>query len=231
MGTEEFWIPAVMAALSTGAGAYNTIQSNQKGQASEVQGIEQQQALRQQAAGMVNKTVQNITQSNPQALQRQATGDFVSQLRNNEAATNPTLNGTAATPGADPRAATGAAASNATVQGYGNTMAGNMATMSAAVRQRQQEGLAMGTLQTGLGNTGQQSGADSFITQLRTAQASQPNPWISLASGLGNTAAKGYAMNAGGGGASSLTPVAPANAIDYYTPTNGLYGTSSPMSQ
>ena len=89
MGTEEFWIPAVLAAVGTGASAYNSISANQRSQAQEAQGIQQQQALRQQAAGMVNKTVQSIAASDPAALQRQATGAFVNQLRTNEAATNP----------------------------------------------------------------------------------------------------------------------------------------------
>jgi len=195
MGTEEFWIPAVLAAVGTGASAYNSISANQRSQAQEAQGIQQQQALRQQAAGMVNKTVQSIAASDPAALQRQATGAFVNQLRTNAGATNPLNSGTAGAPGANPRFAADTAASNATVQNFGNNQATDLATMSAAVRQRQQEGLAAGTLQTNLGLTGAQAGSDAFLTQLRAATAGQQNPWIGLGAGLLSGGASAYSKN------------------------------------
>ena len=232
MGTEEFWIPAVLAAVGTGASAYNSISANQRSQAQEAQGIQQQQALRQQAAGMVNKTIQNVAASNPAALQRQATGDFVSQLRTNAGATNPTLGGTQGTPGANPRFAQDVNASNNTVQNFGANQAGDLAAMSAAVRQRQQEGLAMGTLQTNLGLTGAQAGSQAFLTQLRAATAGQQNPWLSLGAGLLSGGASAYSKNptafgggtdpygASGGYSAFLTPVNPANAIDTYTPVS-----------
>jgi hypothetical protein len=217
MGTEEFWIPAAMAALGTGATAYTNASANQKAQASEVQGIQQQQQLREQAAGQVNKTTAAIAASNPQQLQRQATGDFVTQLRANESANNPLTNGTAPAPGANARFASGNATANTGVQQFGSDQATALAAMTAAVRQRQQEGLAMGTLQTGLGLTGQQSSADNFITQLRTMQAGQPNPYIatggSIISGLGKNMAMNPPAQPG-----TLSEVAPANAVDYYTP-------------
>ena len=195
MGTEAFWVPAVLAAVGTGASAYNSISANQRSQAQEAQGIQQQQALRQQAAGMVNKTIQNVAASNPAALQRQATGDFVSQLRTNAGATNPTLGGTQGTPGANPRFAQDVNAANNTVQQFGNTQAGDLATMSAAVRQRQQEGLAAGTLQTNLGLVGAQGGSDAFLTQLRAATAGQQNPWLTMGAGLVSGGANAYSKN------------------------------------
>ena len=199
MGTEEFWIPAVLAAVGTGASAYNSISANQRSQASEAQGIQQQQDLRKQAAGMVNKTVSTIAQSNPQALTRQATGDFVNQLRTNEAGANSNNSGVISTPGANSRFSTDLAASSAKTDQFGDKMSGDLASMGAAVRQRQQEGLDMGTLQTNTGLIGAQAGADSFITQLRSAAAGQQNPWVNMGAGLLQGGAKAYSMNPGGG--------------------------------
>lgn len=190
-----FLIPAIISAVGTGAAAYNSISANQRSQAQEAQGIQQQQALRQQAAGMVNKTIQNVAASNPAALQRQATGDFVSTMRANEAATNPLLSGTQGTPGANSRFAQDVNTANNTVQNFGANQAGDLAAMSAAVRQRQQEGLAMGTLQTNLGLTGAQAGSQAFLTQLRAATAGQQNPWLSLGAGLLSGGASAYSKN------------------------------------
>jgi hypothetical protein len=69
-----------------------------------------------------------------------------------------------------------------------------MSAVDAAVRQRQNEGLAMQTLGTNLNLLGAQSGATGFVNQLRAQAAGQTSPWASLFSnilgGTANSAAK-----------------------------------------
>ena len=195
MGTEEFWVPAALAALGTGASAYNASAANSRAQGQEVQGIEQQNALRQQAAGQVNKTIQQVAQSNPQALQAKATGDYINQLRTNAAATDPGLSGTSNTPGGSSRFKGDVSAANTSTANYGNDLASQLAATSSAVRQRQQEGLNMNTLQTNLGLIGAQSGQNSFLTQLRAAAAGQQNPWIGMGASLATNAGNFLSKN------------------------------------
>lgn len=199
MGTEAFWIPAALTALSAGGSAYNTISSNNRAQKAQIAGLDQQTALRQKAAGAVSKTIQNTAQSNPNALAAKSTGDFINQLRTNSQATNPTLSGTPLGAGnTDPRYAKAMASASSTLGAYQAKQADDLGEMNGAVRQRQQEGLAQSTLGTQLGLYGAQSGADSFLTQLRAASAGQQNPWISLGAGVAQGAAGGAAGALGG---------------------------------
>jgi hypothetical protein len=208
MGTEEFWVPAVLTALSAGGSAYNSISANDRAQKQEVAGIQEQQDLRQKAAGAVNKTVQNIQGSNPNTAARQSTSDFISQLRQNEGANNPLLSAANATPGADKRYAAGGASTNAAVQNYGDTQASDLGQMTGAVRQRQEEGNDTSSLGTQLGLYGEQSGQDSFLTQLRAAASGVPNPWVGLGSSLLGAGAKGLISSG------ALAPASAAGGVD-----------------
>jgi len=195
-----FVVPAVMTALSAAGTAYTQVSASNKANAAEVAGIEQQQQTRQQAAGAVNREVQNISASNPAALKAQSSADFTSNLRANEAATNPLLSGASTVPGSNKKYQANTAIDSTNVSDFADNLVNNMAGMNAAVKQRQQEQLSMGTLQTNLGLFGQQSGANSFITQLRAAQAGQINPYEgSAASALGGLA-QGVSKNPGGYG-------------------------------
>ena len=55
-----------------------------------------------------------------------------------------------------------------------------MANADAAVRQRQNEGLAMQTLGTNLNTIGAESYTKNFVDQLRAQTAGQQSPWVSL---------------------------------------------------
>lgn len=237
MGTEEFWVPALVAALGTGAQAVNTSQANSRQQAGEVQAIQDQQALQTKAAGQVSALTQQIKANTPQQIAAQATGSYVDQLRRNAAgAAQPGANsggtqtGGASTSslapaiGASARYNAGKAASQGQVQQYGDTYADEMGQIDAAVRQRQNEGLSMGTLASNLNLEGAQSYATNFVDQLRAQAAGTANPWVSLLSGLLQNGAKAYASN--------YTPNS-AKAFNGVTPTGGgngvnpYYGTVS----
>ena len=202
MGTEEFWVPAVLAAVSAGASYANTSAANQRQQSAEDQAINNQAQIQRKGAGMVNQTVSSIAKDNPQAIAAQETGNYVAQLRRNAAGSasggptsqSPSLFGastSALAPGVvgSSQYKSDAAKSQAQVQAYGNTEASEMGDLDAAVRQRQNEGLEMQTLNTNLNTLGAQSQSQNFVDQLRAQTAGQTNPWVGLFSGLaGNTA-------------------------------------------
>lgn len=197
MGTEEFWVPAVLAAVGTGAQYANTQQANKRADQSEAQAITNQQAIREKGQGDVNKTVQQVAKDSPDALAAQATGNYVSQLRRNAAGStqggsttsNPQTFGasvSALAPGTvgGSRYKADTAASQKETQAYGNTEAASMGDLDAAVRMRQNEGLAAQTLGTNLNTLGASSYAQNFVDQLRAQTAGQPNPWVSLGASL-----------------------------------------------
>jgi len=79
-----------------------------------------------------------------------------------------------------------------------------MGAIDAAVRQRQNEGLAQQTLGTNLNTLGAQSYTKNFVDQLRAKASGQATTWVGL---LGQLATN-YGMSAagsayGGGGASA----------------------------
>ena len=210
MGTEAFWVPLAIAAVSGGAQAVNQSDANKRAQNAQVQAIANQQMLRGQANDLVTKQIQNIAQSNPQQLAAKATGDYVAQLRRNAAgAASGTTSGsqtfgqsTSALPAnvnGSSRYNTDVANSQKEVQQYGDTEAGQMGQIDAAVRQRQNEGLQMQTLGTGLNTLNAQSYGQSFVDQLRAQAAGQSNPWISLGASILGAAAQGASKNLGGG--------------------------------
>ncbi len=190
-----FFVPLALSAASAGAQYYNTQQANSRGQAAEVQSIQNQDALRSKAAADVTKSTQQIANDNPAQIKAQAQADYVNQLRRNAVGASTGTTGGTQTFGqstsslpdnvnANKRYAADVANSQKQVQTFGNTDASNMAGIDAAVRQRQNEGLDLSGLQTQLDSLGAQSWNQNFVDQLRAQSAAQPNPWISLGSAV-----------------------------------------------
>jgi uncharacterized phage infection (PIP) family protein YhgE len=218
MGTEAFWVPALMTAVSTGASYVNQQNANSRAQNTEVQDIANQQQLREQGNSQVKQQTQNIASSTPQQLANKETGDFVKSLRQNiggKAAGGPTnfgapVSSLGSTPGANSRFASDTAAANKQTQQYGQTNAAEMGAVDSAVRQRQNEGLQMQTLGTNLNQLNAQSQMTGFVDQLRAKAASQPNPYASLFSsalgGAANSASKNGWFTKDGPGSTGYGP-------------------------
>lgn len=210
MGTEEFWVPAVLAAVSAGGQYVNQKNATARQNNAETQAIQNQQNLRDQANAQVRGLTQQIAQDNPSSIAGKATGDYVAELRKNAAGSTQggsTTGGTqafgASTSALPPNSVAGAnsrygkslAQSQQDVENYGNTYAGEMGQIDAATRQRQNEGLAMGTEATNLNTIGLQSYGQNFVDQLRAQAAGQTNPWMTLASNLIGGAGNQMSMN------------------------------------
>jgi hypothetical protein len=195
-GTEEFWVPAVIAGLSAAATGVNQMQATKRANNAETQAIANQNQIRGEATGQVKALTDQIAKSNPQQLAAKQTGDFVNTLRSAAASkTAPTSALDPAAAGANSRYNSDVARSQGDVQTYGNTQANETSAIDSAVRQRQNESLAQQTLGAGLNGLGIQSQAQSFVDQLRAKQAGQSNPWVNLAAGMVGGGAKAYAQN------------------------------------
>ena len=206
MGTEEFWVPALLAAAGTGANYVNTKNAESRQNSGEVQSIINQQKLQSQGNSQVNALTNQIGRNTPDQIASQATGKYVDVLRKNAAGTQKGGSGGASilfgqptsslptTINAGPRYQADTAASQNETSAYGNELAGEMGQLDAATRQRQYEGLAQNTLGTNLNLLGAQSSTQNFADQLRAQAAGQQSPWLSLLGnvlgGTGNTLSK-----------------------------------------
>ena len=219
MGTEEFWVPVALAALSGGAQYANQSKANSRANAAETQNIIDQQQLQDKANAQVNQLTKQVSQNSPAQIQAQATGDYVNELRKNAAGSTqggsttsgPTTFG-ASTSALAPSVAgssryqTDQGTSQKQVENYGNTYAGELGALDAATRQRQNEGLAMSTLGTNLNTLNQQSWGKNFVNQLRAQASGNANPWVSLFSSMLGAGARNYTPNPGGTGAVPVNP-------------------------
>jgi hypothetical protein len=211
MGTEGFWIPAAVAALGAAGQGVNQMNANKRAQNAQVQAIDNQQQYRTQANDQVKNLTQQIATNSPQQIANKETSDFVNTLRKN-AAGSATPSAASSTPdtnfgapvsalppaaGASSRYKTDTANAQQQNQSYGNSYATEVGNIDAAVRQRQNEGLAQQTLGTNLNVLGAQSYTKNFVDQLRSQAAGQANPWVGLFSNMLQKGASAYAMNAG----------------------------------
>jgi len=207
MGTEAFWVPAALTALSAGGQYVNQTQAQNRQNTAEVQAINNQEGIRQKANAQVNALTKQVGSDTPSQLAAKSTGDYVAQLRKNAAGStqSPTTGATqtfdqptSALPtvtGGNARYASGIANSQKEVQDFGNTYAGEMGQIDAATRMRQNEGLAAQTLGTGLNTLGMQSYGQNFVDQLRAQAAGQSNPWATLGFNLLGGAGNQMSMN------------------------------------
>jgi hypothetical protein len=195
MGTEAFWIPAVIAAVGSGAEAYNQHQALSKQDTAEAQSIQDQQKIAAQASQASNKTISDIQKSNPNQIAAKATGEYVDQLRRNAAGSAQPGASSALAPvaGASSRYKGDVTKAQTESQSFGDTLAGQLGNIDAATRQRQNEALSMNTLGTNLNLLNAQSFGQNFVDQLRAQTAGQANPWVSLGAGLLKSGAAAYA--------------------------------------
>lgn len=204
MGTEAFWVPAVIAAVGTGAQYVNQQQATKRQNDAEVQAIQDQEANQTKAAGAAGALTRKIATDNPGAIKAQATGDYVKALRTAAGAAKggtqtfgASTSALAPAAGASDRYTADKTAGDTQVQDYGQTYADEMGTIDAATRQRQNEGIGMGDLSTKINTLGAKSFGQNFVDQLRANVAGQTNPWVTLGAGLAKNGASAYAANPG----------------------------------
>lgn len=212
MGTEEFWVPALVSAVGTAAQAVNTRNANNRQDAAETQALLDQQKLQSAGAGAASKLTRQVQADSPTQIAAKSTGDYVAALRKNAAAQalagGGPVSSLSSVSAADPRYGDAVAAGTKSTQSYGNTYAGEMGNIDAAIRQRQNEGNAMGTVGTVINGLNAQSNSTNYVDQLRAQVAGQTSPLLSLFSGVLKNGANAYALNAKG----KTPPITTANA-------------------
>lgn len=211
MGTEAFWIPAAMTALSAGGEYVNQKQANDRQNDAEIAAQQHQQQYEDQANQASRTLTQKIAKDSTNQIASKSTGDYVAALRKNAAGSTQggstksgdqtfgaSTSALAPASAASSRFDAGSAAAQKEVQDYGDTYAKDMGGIDAATRMRQNEGLDMQSLATNLNMINNKSYGTNFVDQLRSQVAGRTNPWVSLASGALGGLANTYAMNAGG---------------------------------
>jgi hypothetical protein len=213
--------------------------ANKRSQNAEAQSIADQGQFREQANSQVNDLTKQIAQNSPQQIANQETSNFVNTLRKNEVG-SATPGATSNSPdtnfgdpvsamppaaGASSRYKTDTANAQRQTQQYGNDYATEIGNIDAAVRQRQNEGLAMQTVGTNLNTLGAESYTKNFVDQLRAQTAGQANPWVGLFSNMLQKGAGAYAQDPSmfySGG------MVPNNAASQFGTTAGWAGALPP---
>jgi len=236
IGTEAFWVPAVLAAVSEGAQYANQQNATQRQNNATIAGIQNQEALQQKGSDEVKQLTNQLATSNPDQLAAKATGQYVNQLRTNAAGESQGGSGnapgsvtfgapTSALPtdiNASSRYQQQAAGNQQQIEQFGNTLAGQMGQIDAATRQRQNEGLAMQGLGTNLNLLGAQSYTQAFVDKLRSATAGVQSPWLNLLAGAAGNEASTISKNAGGAPSSGTS--IPSDALVGNGSVGGQYG-------
>lgn len=190
MGSEAFWVPAVIAAVSSGAQYANQRQAQKRQEAVQIENIRDQEQLRQKAASQARALTEQIGRNKPDQLEAKSTGEYVQQLRKNAGGKDTSVFG--ATAGASSRFQADSSRTKGEAASEAGEYAGTLSKIDAAVRQRQNEGQAMNTLSTNLSTIGAESWARNFVNQLRAQAAGVANPWVALGAGMINAGAKNY---------------------------------------
>ena len=196
MGSEALWVPLAVSALSAGVGYANNKAASDRQTNATVQGLQDQEKLRQQGNAEASALTKQIATDSPDKIAAKATGDYVKQLRTASAnAKGSKSSALAPVVGGSSRYGSSVADAGAASDTYGRDYAGQMGQLDAAVRERQNEGLAQQTLGTNLNRLGAQSQTQGFVDSLRAAAAGTPNPYAALGSQLLGSFAGGLSKN------------------------------------
>lgn len=187
------WVATAVILIGAAVTTYNTIETQKKQDDQAAAGIIQQQGRQRQADDKVDKAVQELGQSTAQDERRKAYKSYTDALSANKRSS---AVGMPEGIGGDAFKQASADAT-ASVDQYGKTNAGLMATIEGAGSQRMNEGFGYGQLGTELNLVGRQAQGDDFINSLKL-KGIQRNPWLDFAGGVMTGA--GGAMGGAGGG-------------------------------
>jgi len=194
MGTEALWVPLLMSAASAGVGAYGANQVAQKQDKIAAQGIRQQSVRQREADALVNNTIRQTQESNPEGDRESSMKQYLKQLQ----LTMGNANGPGQLGGVSDRYKEGTSGAAADIAGYGNKYADIFSRLDAPNLQRQREAISFGRLASDINPIAQASQSDQFLTNMRI-QGVRPNPWLQILQG-------GLAAGASGmSGSSALT--------------------------
>lgn len=198
MGTESFWVPAVVSAVAAGGEYANQSAAAKRQDRAAAANIRDQSEIQQRAAARVGETVRRMQESDPNEEARSATAEYTQQLRRNAGGRRGgNISALAGAPSGSKRYQGDKSSAAGEVADYGATYAGHMGAADSAVRQREGEGFGLQDLSSALGTLGAEAYTRDFVNRLRAQSAGRANPWISLGTGMLRRGADAYSTNAG----------------------------------
>lgn len=210
MGTEAFWVPAVMSLVAAGGTAYNTKRTADKQDARLAAQLRAQGEKQREADARTAELVRQRAQSDDTAEREGALGSFLRQMQANRG--NVQSNTRGATSQAYQEQAADAALG---AESYGQRVADLLSRIDAPALQRQNEAAQNIRYGDDIGAIQRRSAGDDFLHQMRL-RGIRRNPWIDLGAG----ALQGMAGSYGSwGGGSAPTGATGSTAFGY-----GSYG-------
>lgn len=215
MGTEAFWIPAVMAAVSAGATYYDGRQQQKRADNITLQGLQQTSQRQRKADAVTQQMLQEFGASNAEGEKQSTMKGFMEQLTR---ASPDAQRGLQSRGGESETFRRDAADAALGVQKSGEEYAGLASRLDAPGLQRQREKKGLFDRGMDIGMIGrEQEGADRH-TKLRLSQI-RSNPWLQALS----QAASAYGSSYGGGGGGVSNASAQASAQNWAAQNwNGL---------
>lgn len=173
MGTEAFWIPAAIAALSAGASAYQTHEVAKDQDQAAAQGIKSQQAKQREIDSRANQEITALEGSSPEDERAAAMEKYMQQLRSARG----NMEGGGNVPGASERYQQDVVTSKASIGNFGDKIADILSRVQSAGDQRRNEGYSFGRMGSDVATTAREAQGADFLNRLRM-NGIQRNPWV-----------------------------------------------------
>ena len=197
MGTEAFWIPAAIAAVGAGAGAYADNRAAKRAEDISQRGIQKQSLRQREADQRVNDSLSGLEASSPDAARQESLDGFLKMLRANKGQA-----GGASTVGGD-RFKEDTNAASAAIKNYGGQRADNLSRITAPGTQRVNENVAVNRTNSDIEGIARNARADAWLNQLKL-QSVRADPWIKAGGQFMTGLGAGMAGAGWGTGASSV---------------------------
>ena len=188
MCVEAAVLPYVLSALGAAGSYVSASQTAKKQDNIAAQGIRNASARQREADGMVRETLRRTSESNPDADQKSSLAQYMTQLQRTQGQASAGLNQAGRTSNRFSGEAAGAADD---IAKYSSNTANLFSRIDGPNRQRQREGIDFARLGSGIGQIGQFSDSDQYLTNLRMRNV-RSNPWLDALSRISTAAAGSY---------------------------------------
>jgi hypothetical protein len=187
-------IPFIIAALSAGAGAYQTKRVADSQEKATLSGLRTQREKQREIDARFAQEIGDLEQSSPEDERQQSMEQFMEALRSSRAQRG---GGTDIPTGTD-RYDADLAAGRAGIQNYGAKLSDILSRIQGGLQQRQNESIGFNRAGSDVDAVARAARNQDALTRLRYGTIAR-DPWLDAASELGMGVAGGMAGNTGGG--------------------------------
>lgn len=178
-GLDPLTISIAASALGGGLNFASQNEALKRQDRETARGIAARAGLQREAGGRVQKQIQDVAASNPDADRKTQNDAFMEALRRSRVADGST--DIAGPAGASDRFAADVSGARAGAVGEGQRLSGQLAAIDAPTFQRQREARGMTDAAADLSLIEDRGNGLDFLTQLRNANAGRVNPWMAAA--------------------------------------------------